>query len=255
MRKGLVICMMALLVWGPAGGLGPGIALAEGGVDNDIYKGLLAAYLGPGGEVDYQGLKDHEAELDSYLDVLRATDPQTLNRNDRFAFWINVYNAFTLKLILANYPGISSINDIGGLLSSPWKKRFITIAGGQPLHLDNVEKDILIPEFKDPRVHFAVNCASRGCPPLMPEPFDGQRLDAQLTERAALFINDGRNVVVRDGELWVSRIFKWYGDDFGDVVGFVARYATGALAQELQGLVDPKPRVGFLDYDWSLNGK
>ncbi|MBU1003241.1 MAG: DUF547 domain-containing protein [Proteobacteria bacterium] len=249
MRKGLIIVALALLAWGT----GAGTIWADDGVDSDIYKGLLAAYVGSGGEVDYQGLKLREAELDAYLDVLRATDPQTLSHNARFAFWINVYNAFTLKLILTDYPGISSINDIGGFLSSPWKRRFITIAGQEPLHLDNVEKDILIPEFKDPRVHFAINCASKSCPPLMPEPFDGLRLEAQLNERAALFINDGRNVTVRDGELLLSRIFKWYGDDFGDVAGYVARYATGALAEDLRSL-GAKPRILFLEYDWSLNG-
>ncbi|BBD07882.1 DUF547 domain-containing protein [Desulfovibrio ferrophilus] len=249
MRGIFVFIVLALMM----GGAGGAEAQHPPLVDNTIYAALLDANVSPTGEVDYRALKIREAELDAYLDVLRGINPQSLGQDERFAYWINVYNAFTLKLILSEYPGVESIRDLGGLFSSPWKRKFIVI-GGQELHLDNVEKDILIPEFKDPRVHFAINCASKSCPPLLTEPYEGQRLNEQLTERARSFVNDGRNVVLQGEMLSVSRIFKWYGDDFGDVAQYLMRYATGDLAQGMRAL-GPKVEVRFLDYDWSLNGK
>lgn len=233
-----------------------GPALASG-VDNTLYADLLARHVREG-VVDYAGFKAEEARLDAYLAVLEATDYASLPRGERLAFWINVYNAYTIKLVLSEYPDVSSIKDIGGFFTGPWSQRIIPIAGPdgrKPLHLDDVEKNILLPRFSDPRVHFAINCASRSCPPLLDEPYDGARIDAQLDERTRSFINDPAQTALSGGTLTVSRIFKWYEDDFGDdVAGYVARYAVGGLARKLAATDDP-PRVRFRDYDWSLNGR
>jgi hypothetical protein len=121
--------------------------------------------------------------------------------------------------------------------------------------LDHIEHDILRPRFKDPRVHFAINCASKGCPPLLGQPFTADRLDQQLDFAARRFINDTRFNRLEDNTLYVSRIFKWFGEDFDhDIIGFFRRYAEGSLKSRLDA-VKSGIDVSYLDYDWSLNGE
>lgn len=224
-----------------------------GPVDNRLYAGLLARHVHQG-RVDYAGLKFEEFLLDDYLDILQEVRPESLPSDERFAFWINVYNAFTLKLVLADYPEVKSIKEIGGFFTSPWRIELIHI-GGRDLTLDDVEKGILIPEFGDPRVHFAINCASKSCPPLLAAPYEGAGLDAQLEERARSFVNDPAQYRLEGRTLWLSRIFKWYDGDFGgDPAAWVRSRAEGELARRLDALPEP-PRVRWLDYDWSLNGE
>lgn len=226
---------------------------AARGVDNSLYAELLARHV-RAGVVDYAGLMADKASLEGYLAVLEAVQPETLPREERFAFWINVYNAFTLHLVLQHLPGIESIKDIGGLCSSPWGIGVIHV-GGRTLTLDEVEKAILIPEFLDARVHFAINCASKSCPPLLAEPYEGARLEQQLEERAMSFINDPAHNGLEGDTLRLSRIFKWYKNDFGgDPVAYVQRFARGELAQGLSTL-GGGVRVRYRDYDWSLNGR
>jgi hypothetical protein len=222
------------------------------GVDNTLYASLLNRHV-KDGVVDYQGFKDDEATLDRYLNTLAAVDPESLSKNEQFAFYTNAYNAWTIKLILTRYPDVSSIKDLGSFFRSPWKKKIARI-DGQLLTLDQIEHDILRKRFRDPRVHFAVNCASKSCPPLQTEPFSGDRLDAQLDKAATAFINDSRFNRIDGNTLWVSRIFDWFSKDFkDDVIGFVIRYAAAPLRDRLvrnkNGI-----RVRYLDYDWSLNG-
>lgn len=229
----------------------PGGAVQK--VDHGIYAGLLARYV-QNGVVDYAGFKAAEDQLDQYLNVLSAVDPDVLDRAERFAFYVNVYNAWTIKLILNHYPGIQSIKDAGSLFQSPWKKKLVRIHGSV-LTLDDVEHNILRPRFRDPRVHFAVNCASKGCPPLMAEPFYGDRLEQQLDAAAESFVNDS-DYTRLDGEtLHISKIFQWFSEDFGhDPLDFIGRYARGELRQRLAALKD-RVRIQYLDYDWSLNGR
>ncbi|MCG6881189.1 MAG: DUF547 domain-containing protein [Deltaproteobacteria bacterium] len=240
----LVLCVylaQASLVW------------AGSPVDHSLYAELLRDHV-KDGVVDYQGFKTDEAKLDRYLEVLANVDTKTLSPNEQFAFYINAYNAWTIKLILSEYPGIASIKDIGGLFSSPWKKE-IALIDGKKLTLDNIENDILRPRFKDPRVHFAINCASKSCPPLMSEPYRGDVLDQQLNRMTEAFVNDPKQNRLDGETLYVSRIFKWYSEDFNDdIVGFFLKYAKGERLQKLrekQREID----VEYLDYDWSLNGK
>lgn len=228
-------------------------ALSSGSVDHGLYSELLQKYVKKG-VVDYQGFKKEEAKLDQYLGILEKTDTKKLSRNQQFAFYINGYNAWTIKLILGAYPGIKSIKEQGSLLRSPWKKKIARI-DGDVLTLDNIEHDILRPQFKDPRIHFAVNCASKSCPPLRWEPYLGDVLDHQLTEMTRTFIHDPTYNRLEGNTVYVSSIFKWYSEDFNDdVVGFFMKYAEGELKERLQKRAKVI-KVEYLDYDWSLNGK
>jgi hypothetical protein len=222
-------------------------------VDNSAYAALLNKYVQEG-VVDYQGFKNEESKLDQYLEILEKTDSGKLSRNEQFAFYINAYNAWTIKLILSGYPGVKSIKELGSLFKSPWKKKLARIDKDM-VTLDHIEHGILRPKFKDPRVHFAINCASKGCPPLRSEPYRGDVLDQQLDEMSRAFINDPRRYRLEGKTLYVSRIFKWFKEDFGnDIVGFFQTYAQGALKQELDSSGE-KIEVKYLSYDWSLNGR
>ena len=222
------------------------------GVDHSLFAALLDRHVDQG-VVDYQSFQKDEADLDRYLEMLAAVDPAGLSKNERFAFYTNAYNAWTIKLILSRYPDIRSIKDFGGLFSSPWKKKIARI-DGKVLTLDYIEHEILRKQFKDPRVHFAVNCASKGCPPLQGEPFTGERLDEQLNRAAVQFINTPRFNRLEGDILWVSRIFDWFGEDFDqDVLGTFIRYAEPQFKSELERN-RARIKIRHLDYDWSLNG-
>jgi hypothetical protein len=222
-------------------------------VDNTLYAELLKKYVN-NGVVDYQGFKQEEGKLNKYLDILERTDTRALTRNEQFAFYINAYNAWTIKLILSAHPDIKSIKDLGNLFRSPWKKKIARV-NGDVITLDDIEHNILRPRFKDPRLHFAVNCASKSCPPLRSEPYQGDLLDQQLTEMTEAFINDPEQNRLQGNTLYVSSIFKWYSVDFNDdIVGFFVKYARGELGEALREHANDV-KVEYLDYDWSLNGK
>jgi hypothetical protein len=222
-------------------------------VDNNIYADLLRKYV-KDGVVEYSGFKEEEKRLDAYLDILAKVDPDTLNRNEQFAFYVNAYNAWTIKLILSGYPGVSSIKDLGSLFKSPWKKEIARI-DGDLVTLDHIEHEVLRPRFKDPRIHFAVNCASKSCPPLISEPYQGDILEQQLDAATEAFLNDPEQNRLEEDTLYVSRIFKWYSEDFGDgVVNFFLTYANATLKSELMEKRN-RIKVKHLRYDWSLNGK
>ena len=221
-------------------------------VDHQIFADLLSKY-NANGHVDYAGFKQDEGRLDAYLEALAKIDPASLPRNQRFAFYVNAYNAWTIKLILSGYPGVTSIKELGSLFKSPWKQKFVKIRR-KTITLDHIEHEILRPEFKDPRVHFAVNCASKGCPQLYGEPFTGALLDVQLNTVTKRFINDPRLNRLEDNTLYVSSIFKWFNEDFNDdIIGFVERYAAPELKNAITAR-RPSLKIKYLDYDWSLNG-
>mgnify|MGYP001022580231 CR=1 FL=1 len=218
-------------------------------------QGPYARLLGRcvrGARVDYPCVIAHAADLDAYLASLAATVTADLGREARFAYFINAYNAWTLKLVADHYP-VASIKDIGPFWSTPWKIAFVRL-DGRTVTLDHLENEILRPVFKDPRVHFAINCASASCPPLRAEPYAADRLDEQLDDAASRFINDPAFNSFKDGVLRLSRIFDWFQEDFGGekgVLALVERYARGDLRK---GLRSGAPlRITYLDYDWSLN--
>jgi hypothetical protein len=244
MRCVLIFCFLLF------GLISPGLSAKT--VDHSLYGELLGKYV-KGGAVDYRGLKNEEGILDQYLDVLDQTNPDELPRNEQLALYINAYNAYTLKLVLENYP-VDSIKDIGGWFKGPWKIRFCRI-GGKTFTLDEIEHEIIRPRFKDPRVHFAVNCASKSCPPLISEPYQGSTLDQQLDANTRSFLNNPGKNRLEGNTLYVSKIFKWFGEDFGgDVVGFFLKYAEEDLKNRLLAKGD-QIKIDYLTYDWGLNRK
>lgn len=217
--------------------------------------------------VDYAALRRAPEPLDSYLAALASVTPRQVqgwSRAQRFAFWINAYNAFTLQLVRDEGP-VKSIKEIGGWFGSPWRRRFIPLGSfdpkgkGRRLSLDDIEHRILRPGFKDARLHAAVNCASRGCPPLRPEPYQAATLERQLTEQARSWLLDrGRNDLRVDrGAVRVSRIFDWYEEDFGDgdaeVVGWIASQLEEGHQADALRAAGPGVKVRYLDYDWGIN--
>ena len=247
---GLLILLVSF-IWGSIILVSPGWSSTE--VDNGLFGELLRDHV-ENGVVDYQGFKNEGAKLDQYLKILEKVDTNRLSRNEQFAFYVNAYNAWTIKLILSGYPGIKSIKDLGSAFRSPWKKK-ISYIDGDILTLDNIEHDILRPRFKDPRVHFAVNCASKGCPPLRSEPYEGSVLDQQLDEMTGAFINQPEMNRLEGRNLYVSSIFKWFSKDFNkEVIGFFLKYADGDLKKGLEANKE-RIKIKYLDYDWSLNGK
>jgi hypothetical protein len=226
-QKNLFLVFLAfLLLLGPIGNMTNGWSSEV--VDNSIYAELLKKHL-KDGFVDYQGFKHEEPKLDRYLGILEKVNIKKLSRDEQFAFYVNAYNASTIKLILSGYPELKSIKDLGSVFKSPWKKKIVRI-DGDVITLDDVEHNILRPRFKDPRVHFAINCSARSCPPIRFEPYRGSDLDKQLDEQTILFIND-------------------FNDD---VIDFFMNYARGDLKKGLEA-GRGKIKVKYLYYDWSLN--
>jgi hypothetical protein len=222
-------------------------------VDHSLYAGLLKQFV-KDGAVDYQGFKNEEATLDAYLRLLEQTSSQVLSRNEQLAFYLNAYNAWTIKLVLGGYPGVKSIKDLGGVLRSPWKKEICRI-DGRVMSLDELEHKIIRPRFQDPRIHFAVNCASKSCPPLSVEPYLGNSLEQQLDAATRAFINDPQSNRLTGETLYVSKIFDWYQADFKPgVVEFFLNYAEGGFGERLKANKE-RLRMETLDYDWSLNGR
>lgn len=246
--SGLFLIMTISLV---VGTFGPALSSRASTANHEIWADLLEKYITPGG-VDYTGLQTEEDRLDQYLKVLEDTDPEKLSRNEQYAYYINAYNAWTIKLILSGYPDVKSIKDFGSIFKSPWEKKWVRI-NGKVITLDDVEHNILRPRFKDPRVHFAINCSAASCPPLRPEPYLGHTLDQQLDDSTRTFVNDSNSYRLEGNTLYVSRIFKWFSEDFNeDALGFYLQYAKGDLKEKLTGQKD-NIQVKYMHYDWSLN--
>ena len=223
---------------------------AAGPVDHTAWQDLLGRYVRDG-VVDYAGFKAEEDRLDQYLRLLERVNPDLLDRDEAYAFYINVYNAWTVRLILTRWPDVRSIKDLGSVFQSPWKKKIVRLFSTVTT-LDQVEHGILRPRFQDARVHFAVNCASKSCPPLRSEPYVGARLNEQLDEAASNFINDQSRNGIKGSVLFLSKIFDWYQDDFGDLVPFLLKYADDDFKRNLKG-AGTDIKIKYLPYDWSLN--
>ena len=226
---------------------------------------LLGRYvtLGRNGAVnrfDYTALKASQADqaaLNAYIAALEATRVSELTPDEQFAFWANLYNAVTIRVIIKDYPvkSIRSIKSrgisIGGLIG-PWKTRRVRVEG-QRMSLDDIEHGTMRPQFGDPRVHYAVNCASIGCPNLQPKAWRAATLDVDLDAAARAYVNSPRGVIVRENGLQVSTIYKWFREDFGDseegVIAHLLEYAEPALAEQIRA----NPSIARHAYDWGLN--
>jgi len=236
---------------------------AEVTVDHSDWDHLLKAYLRPAEDglnrVDYKRFKaEAHGEVKAYVRRLEAVDVPRLGRAEQFAFWANLYNAKTIDVVLDHYP-VASIRDInlgGGLFAAltggPWKAKIVKV-NGEPLSLDDIEHVIMRGFFKDYRVHFAVNCASVGCPNLYIEAITGARLDAQLLAAGRAFVNSPRGVRLVGGKVQASKIFSWFQVDFGGneqrLLDHLRRYAE----PELKAQLARASSIHDYFYDWSLN--
>ena len=229
-------------------------------VDHGKWQQFLDAHVRPGNDgvnrVDYAGVsRQLRSTLDAYIDQLQAVPVSRLTRAQQLAYWINLYNAGTVSVILEHYP-VASIRDIdispGWFADGPWSKKLFAIEGRQA-SLDDIEHRILRPIWKDPRLHYAVNCASIGCPNLQTLAYRVDNSEELLQKAAREYVNHPRGALMEQGELKVSSIYKWFQEDFGGseeaVIRHLLHYAEAALRQQLTGI----RRIDGYHYDWSLN--
>lgn len=221
-------------------------------VSHEIWDELLKAHVNDQGWLDYQGIQRDTDRLDEYLSMLENShpNPKTWSEKERLAYWINAYNAYTVKLVLDHYP-VNSIKDIKkgiAFINSVWDIEFITIEG-QQYSLTNIEHGILRPKFDEPRIHFAINCASYSCPVLRNEAYVAGQLEEQLTDAAKQFLNDKRRNRISALDPQLSKIFSWFKGDFtkeGSLISFINEHGVSKR-------IDADAKIEFLDYDWRLN--
>ena len=229
-------------------------------IDHDDWDAVLVRYLRIGADgvhrVAYGEVEPADrALLENYVARLAALPISAYSRPEQMAYWINLYNALVVRLVVEHYP-IASIRDVGkgpdeaGV--GPWKRKLIEVEG-TPLSLHDIAHRILRPIWRDPRVHYALACGAVSCPNLQPEPFYADQLDRQLSEAAMAYVNDRRCIRIEGDQLGLSSMYRWYRDDFGstdrDVINHLMAYAAPSLAMKLQGF-DQIDDDGF---DWRLN--
>lgn len=240
-------------------------------VDHSDWDQLLKTHVIPinGGQassLDYQGVADNHNTLKRYLSGLSKVSQEEFDdwdKNEQLAFLINAYNAWTVELILSAWPDIKSIKELGGFLRSPWDKKFIPLLG-KDRSLNDIEHSLIrgSDRYNEPRIHFAVNCASIGCPALRTDAYVGSHLDTQLEEQTQRFLSDQNRNRVEGQEIKLSAIFKWYREDFERgwqgyqrLEDFLIDYAAelGLSPKMVSKLKTGDVDITFLDYDWRLN--
>ena len=221
---------------------------------HEIWDKLLKKHVTSAGKVDYQGFMKDSTELNKYLAMLSSNSPNNKNwrRDIKKAYWINAYNAFTVQLIIRNYP-VESIKDLtpGGVtipkLNSPWTIKFFKI-DGEEYNLDRIEHKILRKQFADPRIHFAINCAAKSCPKLRNEAYTADKLHEQLEDQATYFINNQNKNMIAEDKADISQIFTWFKGDFtreGSLIDYLNRYSKVQIK--------PDAEITYNEYDWYLN--
>ena len=220
------------------------LAVAKTAPDHSGWDAFLQSNVSSSGQVNYRNIKANTTPLNDYLAELEQYPPQnSWDRNTAMAYWINAYNAYTIKLIINHYP-VSSIKDIDG--GNPWATKWIKI-GGQSYSLNQIENDILRPRYGDARIHFAVNCAAASCPPLYNRAFTADNLNGTLQRLTRKFVNNQAYNTITAKRIEISKIFDWYGSDFGSVVDYINGYTDTALNSDTA--------VAYKEYDWKLNGQ
>lgn len=210
--------------------------------NHDAWDKLLRQYVSASGKVNYAGFKSNKSALDAYLKHL-ADNPvaNDWSRNEKMAYWINAYNAFTVKLIVDNYP-LSSITKLHG--GKPWDVKWIKL-GDKTYSLNNIENDILRPRYKDVRIHFAVNCAAKSCPPLLNKAWTATNLNSNFERQARQFINNASFNKIEKNKVQISKIFEWYAGDFGNIIDYLNKYSNTKI--------NSSAKVEYLEYNWELN--
>ncbi|MFC1732570.1 DUF547 domain-containing protein [candidate division KSB1 bacterium] len=211
-------------------------------ISHSLWDQLLKKYVNKEGKVNYKGFKD-DALFQKYIGILQANEPESSwSRNEQLAYWINAYNAFTIKLIVINYP-LKSIRDI----ENAWDKVFIKIEKSS-YSLNDIEHNIIRKKFNEPRIHFALVCAAYSCPFLRNEPYIAAKLDSQLNNQAVQFINDPKRNKIAKDQIRISKVFSWFKDDFtmkGSLIQYLNKYSKVKINTDA--------KVEFLEYDWTLN--
>lgn len=205
------------------------------------YEQELAKHVSNEGLVDYKAWKAEHAGLEKFLEHVRTEDPNKLSIEEQKAYYINVYNATAIKLILDNYP-IKSINDI----NQPFDSKIVDIAGKEKMSLNELENNLIRKRYNDPRIHFAVNCAAISCPKLSNKMYKAPELDKQLEASTQYFLTQSGKNVLKDKNWQVSKIFDWYSVDFdskGGALAFIAKYID----------TEKPKKLNFLEYNWALN--
>ena len=211
-------------------------------IDHSLWTKILQEYVSDNGNVNYKSIKANKIELDHYLHQLSENSPKdTWSKNELLAYWINTYNAFTIKLIIDNYP-INSIKD----LKSPWDKKFIKI-GNKLVSLNYIEHEVLR-KMNEPRIHFAIVCASISCPKLLNKAYQSSILETQLTTATTSFLTDTSKNNISKNEVQLSKIFKWFDKDFltvGTLTDFLNNYSVETISKNA--------KIGYKNYNWDLN--
>jgi hypothetical protein len=229
-------------------------------LDHTEWEHLLERYLRPDPDrvnrFDYAAVTPHDrATLSAYLEMLSAAPVSGCGRREQLAFWINLYNALTLDVVLRHYP-VDTIRDIdispGLFADGPWGLKLILVEG-EAVSLDDIEHRILRPIWRDPRVHYALSCAAIGCPQLNGEAFTGENTERLFEESARAYINHPRGVTVTPRGLVLSSIYRWYRDDFGDDTAAVFEHLRGYAEPALAEVLAASPPVLGYHYDWRLN--
>jgi len=228
-------------------------------VDHGDWTRFLTRYVAPDARgvnrVAYgQVSAADSALLDAYLTELQAVDPADLTRDQQLAYWINLYNALTVDVVLEAYP-VASIRDIkdGPLSVGPWG-RLLAVVSGQNLTLNDIEHRIIRPTFNEPRIHYALNCAAVGCPNLMARAWEAKTLERDLAAAERAYVNDPRGVRFDDlGRLILSKIYIWFREDFGPDEKAVLAHIETAATPNLRARIQAAPRVRAYKYDWVLN--
>lgn len=221
-------------------------------VQHSEWNLLLKKHVAQDGMVDYIGFVKDKKALQNYLDYLSTHQPTAKwGKYEKLAYWINAYNAFTVKLIVDHYP-VKSIKDIKKgipFINSVWDIPFIPM-GKEKVDLNYIEHSILRKEFKDPRIHAAINCASFSCPLLRNEAYSAHQIDGQLEDAMRKFINDPQRNQVDKSGVKISKIFSWFSGDFrlngASVIDYLNKYAKKSI--------EYNAKIDYLDYDWDLNG-
>ena len=219
-------------------------------VSHELWNELLKKHVSSEGLVNYKSFIKDSLILDKYLNLLESNYPQARwSDNEVKAYWINAYNAYTVKLIILHYP-VKGIKEIGGsipFVNSTWDIKFIRI-NGEKKDLNNIEHGILRKKFDDPRIHMSLVCASKSCPILRNEAYNGERLDKQLDDQARNFLKDNFRNKITASNAQISLIFKWYGRDFrklGGVKSFINKYSAVKITDNT--------KITHMEYDWNLN--
>lgn len=229
-------------------------------IDHTPWDNLLSRHVRTSDQgvnlVDYHGFSTGDRTmLADYITILSGVPISQFNRDQQLAYWVNLYNALTVRVVLDHYP-VESIRDIdispGLFATGPWDKKLISIEG-ENLTLNDIEHRIMRPIWRDPRIHYVVNCASIGCPNLRDRAYSGTEIDTALDRAATAYVNDPRGVSVVDGKVSVSKIYDWFIEDFGGSEGMVLRHLQRYAAPELAARLEVIGKLSDVHYDWSIN--